>query len=295
MPSSKLKQAKAGIVAVLHLSGKKIFTYSDLMDILAKNRHEWGLDGSISLHTFLEFLVANKLIKIEEIKFSSRTFVKYIWGKIPIHDLLMSLHSNAYFTHHTAMHLHKLTQREPEAIYLNLEQRPKFRDDDATLFQENIDNAFKRRARTTTNIATYQHRKIFLLNGMHTGNLGVEELNLTGTKKYRVTNLERTLIDATVRPVYSGGVAEVLQAYKSARNKISVKTLVRLLQKLNYIYPYHQAIGFYMQQSGYEDSALKVIRESNAIEHDFYLANEIKKRIIQESGVSIFQQGSNGV
>ncbi len=277
-PTSKLKQAKVHIVALFHLSGKKIFTYSELTEILAKNREQWKLAGSLSTHSFLEFLVDNKLIKIEEIKFPSRTFVQYIWGKVPTYDLLLSLHRNSYFTHHTAMHFHKLTQRLPETIYLNVEQRPKFRDKSATLLQENIDKAFKQRPRTTTNIASYQNLKIFLLNGMQTNNLGVEEINLPGAKNCRLTSLERTLIDVTVRPVYSGGVAEVLQAYKSARKKVSAKQLVSVLLKLDYIYPYHQAIGFYMQRAGYEDSALKVIRESNPIEYDFYLANEMKEK-----------------
>ena len=176
------------------------------------------------------------------------------------------------------MHFHKLTEPAPETIYLNAEQRPKFRDESPTLLQENIDKAFKQRPRTTTNISTHQNHKIFLLNGMHTDNLGVEEVNLSGIKNCRLTCLERTLIGITVRPVYSGGVAKVLQAYKLARKKASAKKTVSLLKKLDYIYPYHQAIGFYMQRAGYDDSALKVIRESNPIEYDFYLANEMKEK-----------------
>ena len=61
----------------------------------------------------------------------------------------------------------------------------------------------------------------------------------------RFTNLERTLIDATVRPVYAGGVFEVRKAYELAKEKVSVNRLAALLQKLDYTYPYHQAIGFY--------------------------------------------------
>ena len=63
----------------------------------------------------------------------------------------------------------------------------------------------------------------------------------------RFTNLERTLIDAAVRPVYAGGVFEVRKAYQLAKEKVSVNRLAALLQKLNYIYPYHQAIGFYLE------------------------------------------------
>jgi predicted transcriptional regulator of viral defense system len=287
---SKLKQAKPDIVAFFHLSGKKIFTYSELSDILARNREMAAIP--ISLYPQLsQISVENKLIKIEEIEFPSRTFVKYIWGRVSIYNLLLSFHRNSYFSHHTAMHFHKLTQLIPQTIYLNVEQRLKFRDESATLLQENIDKAFKQRQRTTTNISTYINHKIFLLNGMHTGNLGVEELDFPGTKNCRLTGLERTLIDVAVRPVYSGGVSEVLEAYRLARKKVSAKKLISLLQKLDYIYPYHQAIGFYMQRAGYDDSALKLIRESGPIEYAFYLTHEMKKTDYSEEWRLYFPKG----
>jgi len=69
-----------------------------------------------------------------------------------------------------------------------------------------------------------------------------------------VTNLERTLIDIAVRPEYAGGVDQVLKAYSSARQQMSVNALLVTLKQLDYIYPYHQAIGFYMYKAGYEES-----------------------------------------
>ena len=232
---------------------------------------------SVSLHDFLEFLVEAKIITIEAVEFPSRTYVKYVRGNVPIHELLLSFHNDSYFSHQTAMHFHKLTKHLPDAIYLNIEQRPKDRDDDAELLQENIDKAFKLRPRITKNIADYKNQRIFLLNGMNTNKLGVEEVDFGRTKNLRSTNLERTLIDIAVRPAYSGGVFEVLEAYKLARKTVSAKTLVSFLQELDYIYPYHQAIGFYMQRAGYDDSSLKLMREFKPIEYNFYLTHEMKQ------------------
>jgi hypothetical protein len=50
-----------------------------------------------------------------------------------------------------------------------------------------------------------------VLSGKHTGGLEVREMPLASGAKVRVTSLERTLIDATVRPGYVGGVASVLE------------------------------------------------------------------------------------
>jgi hypothetical protein len=86
------------------------------------------------------------------------------------------------------------------------------------------------------------------------------------------TNLERTLIDITVRPAYAGGVGELLKAYRTARNRVSIDRLLGILDELTYVYPYHQAIGFLMQSAGYEpsDYAKLAARER---EYDFYLAH----------------------
>ncbi|MCA1568538.1 MAG: hypothetical protein LC803_23390 [Acidobacteria bacterium] len=90
-------------------------------------------------------------------------------------------------------------------------------------------------------------------------------------KGLRVTSVERTLIDITVRPVYSGGASEVLNAYRLAKDKVSTRTLIGTLKEMNYVYPYHQAVGFYLERTGvYKKAELQQLR-SMPMEHDFYL------------------------
>jgi len=58
-----------------------------------------------------------------------------------------------------------------------------------------------------------------------------------------VTDLERTLIDIVVRPAYAGGVHQVLTAFVRSRPKVSLERIAKLLRRLDYIYPYQQAIS----------------------------------------------------
>jgi predicted transcriptional regulator of viral defense system len=88
------------------------------------------------------------------------------------------------------------------------------------------------------------------------------------------TKLERTLIDIVVRPVYAGGPHEVVRAYETAASRISMNTLIATLKKLDYVYPYHQAIGFLLQKVGVPETQLAKL-EALGLEWDFYLAHQI--------------------
>jgi hypothetical protein len=63
--------------------------------------------------------------------------------------------------------------------------------------------------------------------------------------------------------------------FKKAKSVISVATLAKYLNELDYIYPYHQSIGFYLEKAGnYSDSEINLFR-TRPIEFDFYLDYEI--------------------
>lgn len=91
------------------------------------------------------------------------------------------------------------------------------------------------------------------------------------------TKLERTLIDAAVRPHYSGGVHEVLTVYEAAKGRASTNVLMATLKRLDFVYPYHQVIGFYMQRAGYPSASLKLLKKPG-FEWKFYLTHGMKKK-----------------
>lgn len=188
------------------------------------------------------------------------------------------------------MYFHGLTEQIPKTIYINFEQESKPRSK-GKLVQGNIDFAFKCATRLSNNIAKNRGYRIRLLNGMQTENAGVIELVNEERGKIQLTDVERTLIDIAVRPEYSGGPFEVLKAYKLAKDKVSVNRLSAFLKKIDYVYPYHQVIGFYLDNAGvYKDSQIDLIRKFE-IKYNFYLMHKMEETSYSKKWQLYFPKG----
>jgi predicted transcriptional regulator of viral defense system len=274
MIQSDFERSERNINAYFRKLDGELLSKRDIENILWEQRNKWGLD--LSTQKFIDQL---KELHLQEIEFScptyGKSYIRYVWGKrVPFYRMCLSLKTNAYFSHHSAMYIHGLTDKKPEIIYVNAEQSAKQRKD-SVLEQSRIDAAFRRKARTSQYIFSYNDRKICLLSGTNTNNLGVIDQETAEGEIVPVTNVERTLIDIVVRPFYAGGAKEILNAYKAGKDKVSAKKLVSMLKKINYAYPYHQAIGFYMERSNFDTSSLNLLKKIG-IKYNFYLDYNMK-------------------
>ncbi len=266
--------AKQDIIHYFDESEKKIYSLSDLSDILYKNRRFWRLTNNLTSENFIDLLINGTNLKKQKLKFGSVEFTRYSWGQIDIIDLAMSLKNTGYMSHYSALSYHGLTEQIPKTIYITFEQSKK-EVISRVLTQTQLDNAFANPTKLSNNYAVYDEQMIYLLNGMYTDQIGVEE---DSEKKVRVTNIERTLIDIVVRPEYSGGIFEVLKAYENASQVVSINKLLSYLKKMNFIYPYHQCIGFYMMATGkYRDVQMELFQKMDK-PMKFYLTHGIEEK-----------------
>jgi hypothetical protein len=215
---------------------------------------------------------------LSKVKFRTpRTETLYFWRSINEYELMPVLRPKGYYTHLSAMYFHGLLNHEPNNIYFNHEQpaRPKSL---ANLEQARIDNAFQKKQRLTTSRTIYNGKEYWLLNGKQTNNYDVILIKTYNGTEIPVTDLERTLIDITVRPAYAGGVNLVLNAYRLAQPKVSIDKLKAALHSLNHVYPYSQSVGFYLEMAGnYANKAVRDFSNFDRFKYDFYLDYEMKE------------------
>lgn len=270
--------------AFFKAQGRRVLLFKELLRVLEEHQEEWGLPSSLRGRRLLSYAQENGGLRVVEITpeqnpgkkavvLAQQKFTRYAWGDVSAYAVAETLKTDAYLSHASAVFLHGLTEQIPKVIYVNKEQTPK-PEPSGELTQAGIDNAFRNAPRVSNYVFKYDDYRITLLSGKNTGRLEVSELTGPGGEVLDVTKLERTLIDIAVRPNYAGGVFEVLAAYRAAKDRVSFNTLLATLRKLNYVYPYHQAIGFYMERAGYDPAKLNRLKELG-LNFDFYLTNRV--------------------
>jgi hypothetical protein len=236
-------------------------------DILANLRELWQVPKSFGADQLITLLLENNVIRIAELRSDDYgTKNRYLLGNVSPLTLASSIHSGSYLSHGAALHLHGLAPLG--AIYVNHEQSAK--NSDSRLSQAALNKAFRNKQRQSNYVYRYASHTVIFLNGKDTGCAGVVEMRGPDKERLRVTNLERTLIDIVVRPRYAGTIETIMGAFRKMAKRVSIDRITALLDKTDYSYPYHQALGFLFSRSGVPERWLAPLRRRGS-RFKFYL------------------------
>lgn len=265
------------LVDAIEQQPRRVFNAVQLREVIRQVRTQIPLPESASHTKVVQFLEGEGLLQHVRLSADAgyQGASRYVWGELQPYSIALSLRPGAYLSHYSAVAVHGLTNEVPKVIYVNKEQSPK-PPPQGGLTQEGLDRAFRNSPRTSSYVFHFDIYQAVLLSGKATGRLGVISRPISATEQVDVTSIERTLIDIVVRPAYSGSPFQVLDVFRRAREEASIPTLVSILKKLDYVYPYHQAVGFYMERAGYKSSQVDRLR-ALGLGFDFYLAHGIRE------------------
>jgi len=291
---TRIQIAQSDILKFFHTYEKSVYTYSDLAKVLSDNRANWRLAGRMTVTEFIRFLKEKGNLREITLEPERKDWLRvseltrYTWDVVSPYLVALSIKPRSYLSHGTAVFLHGLTEQISNTLYVNSEQRPKPHSA-GQLLQQGIHNAFKNKQRYSSLAYHSEETRFVIVNGKFTDRLEVGQIEM-GREKISATKLERTLIDIVVRPSYAGGVYQVREAYERAKDRLSVATLVATLKTLDYVYPYHQAIGFYMERAGYDAKQFDRLR-SLGLDYDFYLAHDLRETDFDPNWRLFFPKG----
>jgi predicted transcriptional regulator of viral defense system len=136
----------------------------------------------------------------------------------PLHEYEIATHlvSPAAISHYSAMNFHELTEQIPYVVYVLTTKTwsPRHKDGSA-------------HGRYQIGDVFYQFVKV-----QPDRYFGIESVWF-GDAKVSITNLERTFIDALMRPQYCGGFAEVMNALEENIGKINIALIVDYALKMD--------------------------------------------------------------
>jgi hypothetical protein len=276
--ATRIQIAKPDIVKTF-AAGPRVLHAHDVARVFHQHRDFWRLTKSTSVTAFVQFLQEKTELRPIRYAFPTREVSGYTWGEVPLLETLLGLVSDSYYSHYTALSIHGLTEQTPKTVYLSHERPSNSTIAPSGPFEQAaIDAAFQRPPRASKNEVELPQEglRIVLLEGTYQAGAGItqSEVNMGGEQalRLRYTGLERTMIDAVVRPFYMGGVFEVAKAFENAKDRLSVNAMAAMLSKMSYGYPYHQAIGYYLERAGYKASLVDLFHKQ-PMERDFYLTH----------------------
>lgn len=261
---------------ILQTSPRKSLKYSELVELVIDNKENELEKENKTPEDYIDEMYEAGIVDEIELEFPNRKYLVYVVPASSIYVILSGINKDVYYSHLSAMYLNNLVNEEPDKIIVNYEQSKK-NFGSSSLEQGRINYAFGNKPKVSKNILELGGKEIFLINGKNTNNLGVvqKEYNNEGLINY--TDIERTLIDIAVRPIYSGGVKNIIKAYSNAAGKFSIRKLKNYLAEINHAYPYHQAIGFYINRTQPNNKEVEQLKELG-MKYEFYLDYNMKEK-----------------
>lgn len=152
----------------------------------------------------------------------------------------------------TALNLQGLSDFRSDYVFVSKERTTRIEQGNVTLTQEDIDNAFNKKPRRTNAYDKINKHIVVLLEANNTDAFEIIEYN-----GYKVSSLNRAFVEMISNVQYLQSSEVIIDVFTKINDKLNLDTIYNIIEKFDFIYPYFQLAGFYLEKIGFSKTELE--------------------------------------
>ena len=228
------------------LNEKRFFSINDIANILDKLKEENLVSNSLSQNDFYLKLLYDGLIS-HTITIRDVEKIRYTLNKeFNIYDFVYSLERNGFFSMFTSLNIQGFTNFRENFIFISKERMQRVNFSSKNITQEAIDKAFSNKPRKTKAYNTIYNYNIVMLESNNTQGVGI--INYNG---YKVSSINRAFVEIISNIQYSKTPYDVIGEFRQLNDKLDINEIFKIIEKFDFIYPYYQLAGYYLEKIGF--------------------------------------------
>ena len=228
------------------LNEKRFFSINDIANILDKLKEENLVSNSLSQNDFYLKLLYDGLIS-HTITIRDVEKIRYTLNKeFNIYDFVYSLERNGFFSMFTSLNIQGFTNFRDNFIFISKERMQRVNFSSKNITQEAIDKAFSNKPRKTKAYNTTYNYNIVMLESNNTQGVGI--INYNG---YKVSSINRAFVEIISNIQYSKTPYDVIWEFRQLKDKLDINEIFKIIEKFDFIYPYYQLAGYYLEKIGF--------------------------------------------
>jgi len=241
------------------------YSSKELRLLMNRLKYDGYISQSLNFNTFYNRLVENGL-KQEIVTINENNIVRYFFNNnLDIFKKSLALQKGSFLSMSTALNYQGLSTFSDNFIYISKEQPVKNIElGNDSLTQEKINSAFKKDYRRTKSFGKIEGKFVVLLSPKYSANYGVIKYN-----DIMVSSINRALIEMIVNIQYFKSSSKIIETFRPIKDKIMLEKVYSILEHFNFIYPYYQCIGFYLEKIGFNKNELMNFTNKISV-FDFY-------------------------
>ncbi|MFA7083998.1 MAG: hypothetical protein WC141_05620 [Arcobacteraceae bacterium] len=222
-----------------------------LKEILQAFKEESLVSTNLSFNAFLLKLIDEGITQ-NSVTIRGHIKIRYTFKKdFDIYNFCNALEKNSYFSMTTSLNIQGLSNYRSDYIFVSKERVARVEQDNIKLLQINIDNAFAKKPRRTTAYDKVENYMVIMLEANNTAAYEIIDYN-----GFKLSSVNRAFVEIISNIHYFQTSNKALELFSSIKNNLDIDKIYTILEKFDFIYPYFQLAGFYLENIGFSKNEL---------------------------------------